>query len=700
MFVLMLGLQLLEAQSGKGGNTGVTITPGTGATSASSMSSISTPNVLVAGNVVTAEGSPPPDRVAIQRVCGSDSVRLGYSDSKGFFHLQLVANLPALQDASDSTRDTFVASAATTPSSGVAVQSMTLPPGLAEGMAAAGGCELRGVLAGFQSTSVMVILTGSPQILNVGTIVLLSAQEQGSTVSATSMKAPKKARKAFNNANAHLRKQKLQDAQAELEEAVKLYPQYATAWTKLGWLYAQQDRLDQAGDAFHHSQAADDKFVPAYMGLATVAVRQSNWPDAEKFSARATELDGVDFPLGFYYNGLANLELGQLDNAEKSTRMAERMDVRHWLPQAKLLLSEILAKKQDYAGAAEELRLYLKVVPATVNREKLGQQIEELEKLSASGGQRSEQTAPALVPVVSAPPAGTSARASVAPAVPTQVQLETNREELVKAATAQEASVPDNWAPPDVDEQMPPVRPGVPCSVNEVLAAAGLRVKQLMDSLQQFSATERVEHVSVDKKGGSRGIESANFKYVAQIREVKPGQFDIQEYRNGSPSFPANMSTQGMAAHALLLYPGVIDDLSVTCEGLGSVEGKPAWQLHFVQRPDKPPRFRQFRTAKGWFNVGMKGRAWIAADSYQVMRMETDLAKPIPEIALRKDHVIIDYGAVAFPKRNVQLWLPETTDLYIDLNGQRSHRRHSFSNFELFWVDLNEKTKDPVSPGG
>jgi hypothetical protein len=155
-----------------------------------------------------------------------------------------------------------------------------------------------------------------------------------------------------------------------------------------------------------------------------------------------------------------------------------------------------------------------------------------------------------------------------------------------------------------------------------------------------------------------------------------------------------------MAAHALLLHPSIIDDLTVTCEGLGSLEGRPAWQLHFIQRPDRPPHFRQYRTQKGWFNVEMKGRVWVAADSYQVMRMETDLVKPIEEIALRRDHVIIDYRAVPFPKRHMQLWLPERVDLYVDLNGQRSHRRHSFSNFELFWVDLNEKAKDPTSSGG
>ena len=72
-------------------------------------------------------------------------------------------------------------------------------------------------------------------MVNLGTIVLLKGQEQGSTVSATTMNAPKKARKAYNRASDHLRKKKLAEAQAELEQAVKLYPLYAVAWTSLGW---------------------------------------------------------------------------------------------------------------------------------------------------------------------------------------------------------------------------------------------------------------------------------------------------------------------------------------------------------------------------------------------------------------------------------------------------------------------------------
>jgi hypothetical protein len=109
------------------------------------------------------------------------------------------------------------------------------------------------------------------------------------------------------------------------------------------------------------------------------------------------------------------------------------------------------------------------------------------------------------------------------------------------------------------------------------MTAASIRAKELMDNLQQFSATERIEHIEVNKKGQHGRPETATFKYVAQIREAKPGQLEAEEYRNGtasSPVFPSKMLTTGMIAHALLLHPSIVDDLAVTCEGLAPVEGK------------------------------------------------------------------------------------------------------------------------------
>jgi len=206
----------------------------------------------------------------------------------------------------------------------------------------------------------------------------------GATISVTGLRAPKDARKAYEKAQHALQKRNLADAQAELEQAVHLYPQYAAAWTDLGWLYAQQNGLDPARHAFAQARSADQNFVPAYLGLAAVAMRESKWPEVVELSARAARLDGADFPAAFYFNSLGNFQLGKLDNAEGSARKAAGLDPRHAWPQVSLLLGVILAQKQNYSGAAEEFKSYLKSAPKAANADKVRHQLVELEKLTAS----------------------------------------------------------------------------------------------------------------------------------------------------------------------------------------------------------------------------------------------------------------------------------------------------------------------------
>jgi len=342
---------------------------------------------MVAGNVITADGSPPPEQVEIESVCAGQTagqkVRgLGRTDFKGNFMVDVAQSFP--EDPSDvsgavapSTLSSIVPGTALSTSTYAALRRLT-------------ACDLRGVLGGFRSSTVRVPveqLAGGAETgtINAGTIVLQRmADSQGTVISATSLSAPKDAKKAFDKGHQAFQQNKLAEAQPVLEKAVQLYPHYASAWLDLGSIYAQQNQLEKARNAFQQSHAADDKFVPAYVGLASLALRESKWQEAAEQSAHATELDGVDFPAAFYYNSLANFRLGNLDQAEKSARQAETLGAQHAFPQVNLLLGVMLANKRDYADAAEQLRSYLKAAPTAPNADKVRQQLAEVERLQAA----------------------------------------------------------------------------------------------------------------------------------------------------------------------------------------------------------------------------------------------------------------------------------------------------------------------------
>ncbi|PYU09476.1 MAG: hypothetical protein DMG37_23215, partial [Acidobacteria bacterium] len=271
-------------------------------------------------------------------------------------------------------------------------------------------------------------------------------------------------------------------------------------------------------------------------------------------------------------------------------------------------------------------------------------------------------------------------------------------------ATATEVAIllplPSNWLPPDVDEKVPPVEPGVACALDEVVQKAGKRVEEFIKNVDRFTATEFLNHESINKWGIAESPEKRKFDYVVSIEQYRPGYFSVTEYRGNrySPAqFPGGIETHGLPALSLIFHPQNAGNFAMSCEGLAKWNGRPAWQMHFRQRPDKPNTIRAYKLGENGPShaVALRGRAWIAADSYQIVRMETDLVAKLPEIKLLADHTIVDYGPVRFKNRNVEMWLPQVAEVYFDWRGQRVHRRHSFDNYMLFSVDEKQKIAEP-----
>ncbi len=250
----------------------------------------------------------------------------------------------------------------------------------------------------------------------------------------------------------------------------------------------------------------------------------------------------------------------------------------------------------------------------------------------------------------------------------------------------------------DVDVALPPVDPDKDCDLSNVLRRAGRRASELVDTLQEFTASERVEHREADKAGNWRAPEVVTFEYLAELEDTHNGMLMVDERRNGttSPSvFPAKLADIGLPAMVFVFHPYFVNDFDMRCEGLGQWEGKPAWQIYFQQRQDRAPRLRAYHVQDRGYLVKLKGRAWIAADSFQVVHLETDLIEPISKIRLNAEHLSIDYDPVQFKKRGVELWLPNTADVYMDFQGHVFYRRHSFSNFLLFGVDVSQRVTEP-----
>ena len=261
--------------------------------------------------------------------------------------------------------------------------------------------------------------------------------------------------------------------------------------------------------------------------------------------------------------------------------------------------------------------------------------------------------------------------------------------------------MPSNWLPPDVDESAGSLEPGVTCDTEAVLKSAGKRVQEFVQNVDRFTAIESIEYVPVNKWGLPEASVRRRFDYLVGIKEDAPGRFNVEEFRTATKrqnEFVDGVATHGLPALLLIIHPHNVENFEIACEGRVRRSNGEAWQLHFRQRSDKPNTIRQYRMGlKGQsYRVNLKGRAWVDARTYQIVRMESQIIAPIPEIKLMVDDAVIEYGPVHFKAKGISMWLPRTAEVYSEWGSKRFHQSHTFSNYALFSVDEKQSISEPV----
>lgn len=258
---------------------------------------------------------------------------------------------------------------------------------------------------------------------------------------------------------------------------------------------------------------------------------------------------------------------------------------------------------------------------------------------------------------------------------------------------------PPVWPPVDVDAAKLVVETGVACELPKILKAASRHAAEFSADLDRFTATEIIQSADAQKYGDWTHLQARMFDYMALVTHPRSGISYIDESRveKGLSSPPA-IRTEGLAVTALIFHPQNIGGFATECEGLGRWQGKPSWIIHFAQRPDASSDFQVLHVADKRYPVKLKGRAWFAADTYEIEHIDVDLLEPIPQILLSTEHLSIDYGSVAFANGNSHLWLPQQADFYLDIGNRHFFTHHQLSHFLLFSVGVQQDTKQPKLP--
>lgn len=325
------------------------------------------------------DGSDVPLNVVIEKICQSQPVALGYTDRKGHFSVTLAADsAAAFSDAGyDPTPINSGANSVLSPLSGSAG---------AQFRQTLVGCEIRASYGGLHSNTIHLTNPRSLDTPDIGTLTLphRSSTQGGTTVSATTLNAPKSALKAYEHGMADLRKSNAGSAEQNFRKAVDLHPTFANAWYELGRLEGMNDAKAGRAD-FERAIQSDPKYILPYVELSRMAATAKEWANTVEITNRALRLDGESFPVLYFYNAVAQFNLKNFEQAEKKLRDTIRLDADHQVPRAMRLLGYVLANRGEYREAAEQMRNYLETKLSAAEAQAVKGELTQIEaRLTAS----------------------------------------------------------------------------------------------------------------------------------------------------------------------------------------------------------------------------------------------------------------------------------------------------------------------------
>src|SRR5579863_2224913 len=478
-----------------------------------------------------------------------------------------------------------------------------------------------------------------------------------------------RARKEVQKAITALNGGNLKDAQKHLEKAHKIDPGNADVDYLMGLLYMRKNDANQAEIYLKDAIAINKRHTRALSMLGQLLLQQKDYKGAIGQLQQAVSYE-PGFWIAHWLLAEAYLRTGEFEKSSQQAELAIQKG-KGAATAAELVLGEALANLGRREDAILAFQTFLQESPASPQAEpvrKLIAQLQSAEKPVYQKASAELGPLPAALPVAPSPEAGLS--------IPT-------------------------WHPPSVDDEKLTLAAGAVCPARQVIRGAAKSAEKLVDNVGRFEATEEVVNQDLDPFGKPLTTAKRKFDYMASISEVKPAGLKVNESRTSFSDpgdFPDHIATRGLPGLALVFHPLLRGDYDMTCEGLGEWKGSATWLVYFRQRRDKPDRFMSYTFTDAEYWVALKGRAWISADTFQIVHLEADLLNPLPKIQLLQQHQSVDYGPVYFKSRKTQLWLPKSAEIYFDFRRHRYYRRDSFQNYKLFAVGASEKIGQPKVP--
>lgn len=208
-----------------------------------------------------------------------------------------------------------------------------------------------------------------------------SAAGTADSVSVADMQVPDKARKALNKARESLAKHRTDDAQKQLARALEIYPHYSEALRERGILSFVIGNAQQAQSDLEQAIKYDPNNGMAYIALAAIFNNQDKFDDAARLLDRGVALM-PNMWQGYFELARMDLGKGNFEAALRNSNKAQELSNTDYAP-LHLVRAHALIGVKNYPEAETELEAYLQREPNDTGTAQVRQTLSEVKAFTA-----------------------------------------------------------------------------------------------------------------------------------------------------------------------------------------------------------------------------------------------------------------------------------------------------------------------------
>jgi tetratricopeptide (TPR) repeat protein len=235
-----------------------------------------------------------------------------------------------------------------------------------------------------------------------------------------------------------------------------------------------------------------------------------------------------------------------------------------------------------------------------------------------------------------------------------------------------------------------------------ILRATGKKVAEFFKQFPDTSSLEQIHQERLSRSGKRDSTLDSKFRYLC-LASTDPDVVGFDEYRvdakggqnttNGLKE--GFMRTAGFTASTFVFHPAYQAESTFRYLGRQKLDGRSTFVIAFAQLPAKARVHGEFKVAGVPTSTFTQGLAWVDCETFEILRLRTDLLAPVPQILLQRETTNIDFAEIRFKGIPEPLWLPQQVTVTVDWHGKHLRNVHHYADYKLYSVESTQKIRAP-----